>query len=67
MRVNLESSPMGDFGKLDYIDVNGKRRKLYSFSIFIRNSKTMYAEFTTDIFTENIICYCPFTFTHFGN
>ena len=37
------------------IDMDGKRRKLYAFSMIMRYSQMWYAEFTTDISTENVI------------
>ena len=43
------------FGEFGYIDMDGKRRKLYDFSIVLGYSRTRYAEFTVDISTNNFI------------
>lgn len=44
-----------DFGEFGYIEIDGKRRKLYAFSIFLGYSRMRYAEFTTDVSTRNVI------------
>jgi transposase len=44
-----------DFGEFSHIEINGKGKKLYAFSIILEDSRIRYAEFTTDISTENII------------
>ena len=43
-----------------------KRRKLYAFSIILRYSRIRYAEFTTDIPTENAIKMHLNAFHYFG-
>lgn len=55
-----------DFGEFGYIDIDGKRRKLYAFSIILGYSRMRYAEFTTDISTENVIKMHLNAFTFFG-
>lgn len=44
-----------DFGEFGHIGIDGKRKKLYDFSIILGYSRMRYAEFTTDISTENVI------------
>ena len=44
-----------DFGEFGYIDIDGKRRKLYAFSMILGYSRVRYAEFTTDISTRNVV------------
>ena len=44
-----------DFGEFGYIDMDGKHRKLYAFSMILGYSRMRYAEYTTDISTENVI------------
>ena len=44
-----------DFGEFGYIDIDGKHRKLYAFSMIFGYSRMRYAEFATDISTENVI------------
>ena len=44
-----------DFGEFGYIEIDGKRKKLYAFSMILGYSRMRYAEFTTDISTENLI------------
>ena len=44
-----------DFGKFGYMEIDGKRRKLYAFSMILGFSRMRYAEFTTDISTRNVI------------
>ena len=46
--------------------MDGKRRKLYAFSIVLGYSMTRYAEFTTDISTSNAIRMHLNSFTFFG-
>ena len=55
-----------DFGEFGYVDMDGKRRKLYAFSIVLGYSRTRYAEFTTDISTNNVIKMHLNSFTFFG-
>ena len=55
-----------DFGEFGYIDMNGKRRKLSSFSMILGYSRIRYAEFTTDISTENVIRMHLNAFSFFG-
>ena len=55
-----------DFGEFGYIDMDGKRGKLYAFSIILGNSRMRYAEFTTDISTENVIKMHLNAFRFFG-
>ena len=44
-----------DFGEFGHIEIDGKRRKLYAFSMILGYSKMRCAEFTPDIYTENVI------------
>ena len=44
-----------DFGEFGYIEIDGKRRKLYAFSMILGYSRMRYAEYTTDISTENVV------------
>ena len=44
-----------DFREFGYIDIDGKRRKLYAFSLILGYSRVRYAEFTTDISTRNVV------------
>ena len=44
-----------DFGEFGYIAEDGKRRRLYTFSMILGYSRMRYAEYTTDISTENVI------------
>ncbi|MCW6169343.1 MAG: IS21 family transposase [Thermoplasmatales archaeon] len=55
-----------DFGEFGYIDMDGKRRKLYAFSMILGYSRMRYAEFTTDISTENVIKMHLNAFSFFG-
>ena len=55
-----------DFGEFGHIEIDGKRRKLYAFSIVLGYSRTRYAEFTVDISTNNIIKMHLNSFTFFG-
>ena len=55
-----------DFGEFGYIDMNGKRRKLSPFSMILGYSRIRYAEFTTDISTNNVIKMHLNSFTFFG-
>ena len=50
-----------DFGEFGYIHIDGKRRKLYPFSMIPGYSRMRYAEFTTDISTRNVIWYNIFS------
>ena len=38
-----------DFGEFGYIDMDGKSRKLYAFSMILGYSRMRYVEFTTTI------------------
>jgi len=42
-----------DFGEFGYIEMDGKRMKLYAFSMILGYSRMRYVEFTTDISTAN--------------
>ena len=55
-----------DFGEFGYIDIDGKKRKLYAFSMILGYSRMRYAEFTTDISTENVIKMHLNAFQFFG-
>ena len=55
-----------DFGEFGYIDLDGKKRKLYAFSIILGYSRMRYAEYTTDISTENVIKMHMNAFNYFG-
>ncbi|MEM0133617.1 MAG: DDE-type integrase/transposase/recombinase [Thermoplasmatales archaeon] len=55
-----------DFGEFGRIDHDGKSRKLYAFSIIPRYPRMKYAEFTTDISTENVIGMHLNAFEYFG-
>ena len=44
-----------DFGEFGYMEIDGKRRKLYAFSIILGYSRMRYVEYTTDISTRNVI------------
>ena len=55
-----------DFGEFGYIDIDGKHRKLYAFSMILGYSRMRYVEFTTDISTENVIRMHLNAFSFFG-
>ena len=55
-----------DFREFGYIDIDGKRRKLYAFSMILGYSRVRYAEFTTDISTRNVIRMHLTAFHFFG-
>lgn len=55
-----------DFGEFGYIEIDGKRRKLYAFSMILGYSRMRYAEFTTDTSTENVIRMHLNAFSYFG-
>ena len=55
-----------DFGEFGRIDHDGKSRKLYAFSIILGYSRMRYAEFTTDISTENVVKMHLNAFQYFG-
>jgi len=55
-----------DFGDFGNIDIDGRRRKLYAFSMILGYSRMRYVEFTTDISTENVIRMHLNAFTYFG-
>ncbi|MCL4420969.1 MAG: IS21 family transposase [Candidatus Thermoplasmatota archaeon] len=55
-----------DFGEFGYIDMDGKRRKLYAFSMILGYSRYRYVEFTTDISTKNVIRMHLNAFSFFG-
>ncbi|MGC8630674.1 MAG: DDE-type integrase/transposase/recombinase [Thermoplasmata archaeon] len=44
-----------DFGEYGRIEVDGKLKKLYFFSMILGYSRKRYVEFTTDISTANVI------------
>jgi len=44
-----------DFGEYGQINIDGKPKKLYFFSMILGYSRKRYVEFTTDISTENVI------------
>ena len=46
--------------------MEGKERKLYAFSIVLGYSRARYAEFTTDISTNNVIKMHMNSFTFLG-
>ncbi len=45
---------------------DGKRRKLYAFSLFLGYSRIRYMEYTTNISTRNVIRMHFIAFRHFG-
>ena len=55
-----------DFGEFGYIDIDGKKRKLYAFSMILGYSRMRYAEYTTDISTENVIKMHLNAFSFYG-
>ena len=55
-----------DFGEFGYIDIDGKHRKLYAFSMILGYSRMRYVEFTTDISTENVIRMHLNAFSFYG-
>ena len=55
-----------DFGEFGYIETDGKRRKLYAFSMILGYSRMRYAEFTTDTSTENVIRIHLNVFSFYG-
>ena len=55
-----------DFGDFGYIDIDGKHRKLYAFSMILGYSRMRYVEFTTDISTENVIRMHLNAFSFYG-
>lgn len=55
-----------DFGEFGHIDIDGKRRKLYAFSMILGYSRMRYVEFTTDISTENVIRMHMNAFSFYG-
>ena len=55
-----------DFGEFGRIEHDGISRKLYAFSIILGYSRMKYAEFTTDISTENVIKMHIKAFEYFG-
>ena len=55
-----------DFGDFGRTGVDGISRKLYAFSMILGYSRMRYAEFTTDISTENVIKMHINAFRHFG-
>ena len=58
--------PQMDLGEFGYMEIDGKRRKLYAFSMILGYSRMRYAEFTTDISTHNVIRMHLNAFRHFG-
>ncbi len=55
-----------DFGEFGYMEIDGKRRKLYAFSMILGYSRMRYVEYTTDISTRNVIRMHLNAFRHFG-
>ncbi len=55
-----------DFGEFGHIEIDGKNRKLYAFSIILGYSRMRYVEFTIDISTENTIKMHLNAFIYFG-
>ncbi len=55
-----------DFGEFGHIDIDGKHRKLYAFSMILGYSRMRYVEFTTDISTENVIRMHLNAFSFYG-
>ena len=55
-----------DFGEFGYIEIDGKSRKLYAFSMILGYSRMRYVEFTTDISTENVIKMHLNAFSFYG-
>jgi len=55
-----------DFGEFGYIEMDGKRMKLYAFSMILGYSRMRYVEFTTDISTANVIKMHINAFNYFG-
>ena len=55
-----------DFVELGYIDMDGKRGKLYAFSIILGYSRMRYVEFTNDLSTENVIKMYLNAFAFYG-
>ena len=55
-----------DFGEFGYMEIDGKRRKLYAFGIILGYSRMRYVEYTTDISTRNVIRMHLNAFRYFG-
>ena len=55
-----------DFGEFGYMEIDGKRRKLYAFSMILGYSRMRYVEYTTDISTRNVIRMHLNAFRYFG-
>ncbi len=55
-----------DFGEFGHIEIDGKQRKLYAFSMILRYSRMRYVKFTTDISTENVIKIHLNAFSFYG-
>ena len=55
-----------DFGDFGRTEIDGISRKLYAFSMILGFSRMRYAEFTTDISTENVIKMHINAFRYFG-
>jgi len=55
-----------DFGEFGHMDIDGKSRKLYAFSMILGYSRMRYVEFTTDISTENVIRMHLNAFSFYG-
>ncbi len=55
-----------DFGDFGRTEIDGISRKLYAFSMILGFSRMRYAEFTTDISTENVINMHINAFRYFG-
>ncbi len=55
-----------DFGEFGHIEIDGKQRKLYAFSMILGYSRMRYVKFTTDISTENVIKIHLNAFSFYG-
>ncbi len=55
-----------DFGDFGHIEIDGVSRKLYAFSMILGFSRMRYAEYTTDISTENVINMHINAFRYYG-
>ena len=61
-----EKQSQVDFGDFGRTEIDGISRKLYAFSTILGYSRMRYAEFTTDISTENVINLHINAFRYFG-
>ena len=55
-----------DWGEVDKVEVDGKMRKLYCFSMVLGYSRERYVEFTLDVKTETFIRCHMNAFEYFG-